>query len=248
MLFLHFEPTGHSIYDVLKDENVGKIEVEDYKELEGLEESEYKEQKEDTTAADVDAKYRNATSESAGGQSSDPHNQPALPPYISKESPEEANWLRLHPEGWHEPPSHPYGPYPQPDNGDNDDNDSNGKRRKTKRRRGHAARTGDGAALARELKRAQIENEKERVIHERDDYGWQLIHDAVLSGNEQVVEVLLENGADVNSRTLGGRGATPLFLALKTFGEEHSIVRYLKSLGALNVAPEGERRTAKSEL
>lgn len=80
-MFIHFEPTGRQIgmnddgYYYLK--NTGS-------------------QKEKTTA--VDRQYREHSSNAHGGQSSSFDGR--LPPYIKRESPEEAHWLLHHPAGW----------------------------------------------------------------------------------------------------------------------------------------------------
>lgn len=52
----------------------------------------------------------------------------------------------------------------------------------------------------------------------------------------------MNNGADVNARTLGGDGETPLHIAKNQYGPFHPVVQYLKSIGALDVA------AVKSEL
>jgi prolyl 4-hydroxylase len=68
MIFIHFEPTGHSLRH-------------------------YGENPE----TDVDNQYKQASKDGVGGQSA---SSSGLPPYINRESPEEANWRKLHPEGW----------------------------------------------------------------------------------------------------------------------------------------------------
>lgn len=46
----------------------------------------------------IDKQYKKSVKEGIGGQSSEVIS--GLPPYIQRESPEEANWRALHPEGW----------------------------------------------------------------------------------------------------------------------------------------------------
>lgn len=47
--------------------------------------------------SDVDSQYKQASKDGIGGQSV---SNSGLPPYINRESPEEAHWRKLHPEGW----------------------------------------------------------------------------------------------------------------------------------------------------
>jgi Ankyrin repeats (3 copies) len=69
-VFVHFEPTGHSLRHNMKLE-------------------------EEAAAGDVNAKYRAAQERGSGGHESDNH---ALPVYIKADSPEAKHWLRDHPE------------------------------------------------------------------------------------------------------------------------------------------------------
>jgi hypothetical protein len=95
-----------------------------------------------------------------------------------------------------------------------------------------AASNGDVQALGEEI------SEKREVVNNRDENGWQPIHEAAAGGHKQAVELLVNNGADVNTRTLGGRGGTPLHIAKKRFGPVHPLVQYLSNLGALDVPPD----------
>ena len=80
-MFIHFEPTGRQIgmnddgYFYLRkvDSQIGKT-------------------------ASVDRQYREHSSKSYAGQSSSFDGR--LPPYIKRDSPEEAHWLLYHPAGW----------------------------------------------------------------------------------------------------------------------------------------------------
>jgi len=76
------------------------------------------------------------------------------------------------------------------------------------------------------------------LLTERDDRGWQVLHEAVTSGIKEAVELLVESGAEINSRTHGGYGETPLRIAEKELGSSHPVSRYLKALGALSLGPE----------
>lgn len=191
MLFIHFEPTGHSLRhspDV------------------------------DVAVDNVDEQYKQASKDGAGGQSATHKN---LPPYIKKESPEEEHWKMRHPEGWVEPTYM-----------------AGNKRKPAMAPRAHqAAAEGDTKAVDRILSESRDKREME-IINDRNDKGWQPIHEGAANGHTEVVELLVEHGADINTRTEGGKGATPLHLAEQNFGSFHPLVKYLKSLGGLNVGPE----------
>ena len=180
MLFLHFEPTGEGLE---YDSNSGFHHI--------------------------NKQYTNSVNRIKGGQSSDADEDgPKLPPYIQRESPEEANWLKRHPNGWRPP----YETLPST---------------------AHvAALEGDVKALKEELDKDQ------KWLTERDDNGWQALHKGVTSGNEEVVQLLVSRGAEINARTHGGYGETPLRIAEKVLGPSHKVVLYLKSLGALSLGPD----------
>jgi ankyrin repeat protein len=81
-------------------------------------------------------------------------------------------------------------------------------------------------------------NCKSEVLTERDENGWQVLHQGVAGGNPDVVKLLVSNGADINARTHGGYGETPLRIAEKRLGHDNPIVSYLKRMGALSIGPE----------
>ena len=103
-----------------------------------------------------------------------------------------------------------------------------------------AAKAGQLDLLEKELAEAEEQDafKKDEILRERDHNGWQILHQGVASGNKAVVELLVDNGAEINSRTHGGYGETPLRIAEKRLGKVHPIVQYLKSLGALSIGPE----------
>ena len=84
----------------------------------------------------------------------------------------------------------------------------------------------------------EIEQHGSKVLTERDEHGWQVLHQGVAAGSEEVVQYLISQGADINARTHGGYGETPLRIAEKRLGLNHSMVNYLRSLGALSIGPE----------
>lgn len=75
------------------------------------------------------------------------------------------------------------------------------------------------------------------IINASDKNGWQPLHEAVRSGDTEIVKFLLENGADPNSRTeKNGNGASALHWALEYHDEDHPVVVLLKSNGAKDIA------------
>jgi len=181
MLFIHFEPIGHS-----------------------------KEHGHSVEAPDVEEQYKQASKDGVGGQSA---SNGGLPPYIKRESPEEAHWKQQHPEGWHQNPAR--SPAIK----------SEGTAQK-------AAAKGDVQVLKKEI------TEQKEIVNTRDDNGWQPVHEAARGGHKEAIELLVNNGADVNTRTFGGVGETPLHIAKRRYGAFHPVVKYLQSLGALDVGSE----------
>jgi len=201
MLFIHFEPTGHS----LRHTNAGGSD-----DTNNIDED-----------VDVETQYKRAAKDGQGGQSA---TFTTLPPYIIRESPEEIHWKQMYPQGWKVPEFNPLKRNPS----------SSGLHK--------AAASGDVDTIKRALEKDDKSNKKKsgktRTVDTRDEEGWQLLHSSAASGHEEVVKLLVEHGADVNIRTHGGHGATPLYIAEHNNGGFHPVVRYLKSLGALNLGPE----------
>ena len=65
----------------------------------------------------------------------------------------------------------------------------------------------------------------------------QPLHEGARSGQLEIVKYLVENGADVNEKT-GGAGGTALWWAKKGLGDDHPLIAYLESLGALEIGPD----------
>lgn len=88
-------------------------------------------------------------------------------------------------------------------------------------------------------------------LTEADQFGWQPLHEAVRHGHLDIIEYLLEHGADINalsfkqaradgphgSRTVQTRIRSPLDVAHQHLGESHPISLYLADAGGV-IAPE----------
>ena len=101
-----------------------------------------------------------------------------------------------------------------------------------------AAKTGSLQAL-RVLART---DEGAQQLHAVDRNGWAPIHEAVRLGDLDIVEFLIDQGVDMNVRTQGGRGFSPLWLAQATHGPDHPVTVRLRELGAQEIDPEFEER------
>ena len=97
-----------------------------------------------------------------------------------------------------------------------------------------AAARGDVSAVL-EIRDVCIE---QNIINSVDDNGWTALHEAVRSGNTEVVDILFKAGADVNRRTNFGQGGSPLWWAIDIHGEGHSVVSVLRRNGAIVLIPE----------
>lgn len=75
------------------------------------------------------------------------------------------------------------------------------------------------------------------ILSKADVNGWQPIHEAARAGNTEVIKYLIEKGVDVNARTNGGRGASPLWWAEDKHGVDHEAAKVLRKAGAVSLAP-----------
>jgi len=136
--------------------------------------------------------------------------QDGLPSYILAGTPEAEHWRATHPTG----------------------QKSRKKSFTTGSTVAHlAAQDGNINELKKEVKK------KKDLITAKDENGWQPLHEGARGGHLEVVKFLVENGADVNALT-GEGGGTALYYAKQKFEDDHPVVAFLESLGALAVGPD----------
>ena len=76
------------------------------------------------------------------------------------------------------------------------------------------------------------------LLDAKDNNGWTPLHEGARGGHEDVVKLLVERGANINERTMEGRGETPLYWSIKNHGVDHPVSQLLMELGALNIGPD----------
>merc|ERR1711982_211876 len=76
-------------------------------------------------------------------------------------------------------------------------------------------------------------------LHAVDTNGWKPIHEAARADHPAVIALLVNYGADVNDRTLGGKGGSPLHCAREEHGHDYEspMIELLLSLGAEYIEP-----------
>ena len=98
---------------------------------------------------------------------------------------------------------------------------------------------GHAAAANGDLDRiTELSKTNKKSLHKKDRNGWQPIHEAARAGHTNIVRFLNEFGVDINARTHGGKGGSPLNVAVTTLSEKHPVSQYLIRQGALNIEPE----------
>jgi prolyl 4-hydroxylase len=158
----------------------------------------------------VNEKYREAVARGVGGHEVDQGNSD-LPPYIIPGTPEETNWRRNHPSG-----------------------------QRSKQRSfatgttqvHYAAQVGDLETIKK-----FVEKDKS-IVTKTDSNGWTPLHEGARAGHKEVVKFLYESGADINAKTNGGAGGTVMWWAKHELGEDHEMISYLESLGAIDAGPD----------
>jgi hypothetical protein len=75
------------------------------------------------------------------------------------------------------------------------------------------------------------------ILFKADLNGWRPLHEAARSGYADVLEYLLEEGAQVNARTNNGDGGTALYWAEKDANKNAKAIAVLKKYGGVNIPP-----------
>jgi prolyl 4-hydroxylase len=130
-----------------------------------------------------------------------------LPPYLIEGSSEESRWRAQHPNGHTIMKS---------------SNDF-----ATGSTDAHRyANAGDSASLRRVL------DANPALVNVRDANGWMPLHEAVRTGDLNMIQLLIDRGAEINAR-MGMReeGGSPLDWARKSYGKGHEIVTLIESHG-----------------
>ncbi|CAB9523204.1 Ankyrin Repeat [Seminavis robusta] len=80
------------------------------------------------------------------------------------------------------------------------------------------------------------------VVTKSDHNGWLALHEAARAGHTKVVTYLcgLMDQEEINTRTNGGKGGTPLWWAMHMFQEDHPTVKALVKNGAKSIGPDTE--------
>jgi len=179
-LFVHFEPTGHSV------------------------------RHEDNEAAKEAAKGAQYKQGGHEAEMSD-----GLPSYIKRGTIEEERWLKSH-----------------------------GKKSSSPRK-AHKQDFTTGSTPAHLLAQdgdakqlGQVIDKLGHLLDAKDANGWTPLHEGARAGNEDVVKLLVDRGADINGRTREGKGETPLYLSIKDNGQDHPVSQLLLSLGGLSIGPD----------
>mmetsp|Transcript_49439 Transcript_49439/g.119949 ORF Transcript_49439/g.119949 Transcript_49439/m.119949 type:complete len:559 (-) Transcript_49439:1497-3173(-) len=94
-----------------------------------------------------------------------------------------------------------------------------------------AASLGDLATLK------ELAKTNRNELFKADSNGWRPIHEAARSGHADVLEYLIEEGAEINERTNHGKGGNPLFWAQKEKVKNAKAIAVLKKHGAVNIPP-----------
>jgi ankyrin repeat protein len=154
---------------------------------------------------DVHAEYNKAVKRRAGGHEVD---HDGLPSYIVAGTREAQKWHARHP-----------------------DNNRSAKVNSslTGSTAAHrAAQEGDLESLE------EVLSALEDIVNKKDANGWTPLHEGARGGYLEVVQLLVEKGADINEITANGE--TPLYWAGKN--EHGPVAKFLEGMGAIVLGPE----------
>ena len=87
-------------------------------------------------------------------------------------------------------------------------------------------------------KLSKLARSDQSLLFTPDENGWEPIHEAARGGHKEVLEFLIDNGADIDARTHWGEGTSPLNIALQVHSDDHPVSEFLQGLGALDLGPE----------
>ena len=76
------------------------------------------------------------------------------------------------------------------------------------------------------------------LIDAKDANGWTPLHEGARAGHVEVVQLLVDKGANINERTQNGIGGTPLYWSIENNGEDHPVSELLASLGGISIGPD----------
>lgn len=88
-----------------------------------------------------------------------------------------------------------------------------------------AAASGDHDALTQLL-----DDQHVHLIHSKDENDWNILHEAIRSGDLDSVKLLVDLGADIGAKVLSGGAA--LWIAKYYLEEDHPVTKYLRDIGA----------------
>jgi len=160
---------------------------------------------------DVHKKYAEDVKAGRGGHEHEDHKD-GLPSYIKRGSLEEETWFRKHPN-----------------------------RKKSANRDTNVTGSTEAHKYAQQgdvEKLTSVVNEKDKLVNATDRNGYTPLHEGARFGHTDIVKVLVEKGADINGVTKGRNGKSPLYLVIEEHGEDHPLVEFLESLGALSIGPD----------
>lgn len=78
----------------------------------------------------------------------------------------------------------------------------------------------------------EVLRQHHHLLNSVDVNGWQPLHEAVQTGEVEMVKFLVQKGAELNSKIVSG--GTPLWWSRRAFGSNHAVTTYLESVGALD--------------